>query len=117
MKPHKLEKDESIHRLLARLEASLGKDAFHVVDHWEADLSAIGIARPDNHGVLVYIAMFGQEEDSYFVSLELPTTAGGETWKDHPYTPAGEKQLHGLDNLLNVIRRHFAWRSEPVSAK
>jgi hypothetical protein len=51
-------KDKSVPGLIKRLRTRLGKDAFHVVDYWDADLYAIAVVRPDNHGVLVYINTF-----------------------------------------------------------
>jgi hypothetical protein len=57
-------KDESITRLLEQLRRRLGVDAFDVVDHWKCDLRAIGVARPDNHSVLVCISTFGKPGSS-----------------------------------------------------
>ena len=102
-----LQKDKSIIRLLDQLRTRLGRDAFDVVDHWESDLSAVGVARPDNHGVLVYLSTFGEPEDSYFASLELPHRLGDEPWANHPYTPAGEQRVRGFDALVRLIQGHF----------
>jgi hypothetical protein len=67
-----LQKHKSITELLDRLRTRLGTAAFDVIDHWEGDLCAVGVARPDEHGILVYVSTFGEPEGSYFVSLELP---------------------------------------------
>jgi hypothetical protein len=104
-----LQKDESIIRLLDRLESHLGKGAFVIMDHWEGDLCAVGIARPDNHCVLVYICTAYEPADTYFVSLELPPKAGEDQWANHPYTPAGEQRVHGFDALLHLVKRHFGY--------
>ena len=103
------QKDESITRLLEQLRLRLGEDAFDVVDHWKGDLCATGVARPDNHSVLVYISTFGKTVDDYFVSMELPTQPGAEQLGDFPYSPAGEEQVEGFDRLVQIIERHFAY--------
>lgn len=102
-------KDESVSELLGRLRRQLGANAFDIVDHWDADLCAVGIARPDNHGVLVYISTFGNQKDSYFVSLELPPKPDDEHWANHPYTPAGEQRVQGFDALVQIIQEHFRY--------
>lgn len=43
------DKDESITWMLNELQTALEDIAFDVVDHWESDKCAIGIARPDYH--------------------------------------------------------------------
>jgi hypothetical protein len=44
----KLEKRDAVLGMLARLEKRLGRGTFLVVDHWEGDLDAIGVADPRN---------------------------------------------------------------------
>jgi len=100
-----LQKDRTILRLLNKLTKRLGSQAFDVVDHWDADLCAIGIARPDDHRVLVYVCTFGQQAGAYFVSLELPPTAGS----DLPYSSAGEQEAKSFDELVEIIQRHFSY--------
>lgn len=90
-------KNEVILRLLDRLTEHLGPGTFDIVDHWEGDLYAIGIARPDNPGFLVYISIFGHHNDTYFVSLELPPAAGS----DLPYSQAGEQEAKSFINPAN----------------
>jgi hypothetical protein len=97
-------KDKSIQSLLKRLRTHLGKDTFHVVDYWDADLCAVAVVRPDNHGVLVYINTFRRPVDHYFVSLELPPTAGA----DYPYTPAGDFEVKSFSELVELIQKHFS---------
>ena len=104
----KLQKDESIVRLLAALKERLGVGAFDVVDHWDEDLCAIGIARRDNHGILAYISTFGQAEGTYFVSLEMPPRPPDKQWANHPYTPAGECEARSFDQLVEIIQKHLS---------
>ena len=100
-----LQKDPSIIRLLDGLRARLGPRAFDVVDHWESDLCAIGIARPDNHGVLVYISTYDENDECSSVSLELPPQPGS----DFPYTAVGDHDTANFDELAEIVRRHFEY--------
>jgi hypothetical protein len=59
-------KDNSIPSLTKRLRTRLGKDAFHVVDYWDADLGAVAVVRPENHGVLVSINTFAGPPTTIF---------------------------------------------------
>jgi hypothetical protein len=81
----------------------MGPRAFVVVDHWEADLCAIGIARPDNHSVLVYFSTNSEPGERCSVSLELPPQPGS----DIPYTAVGDHVAASLDELAEIVRRHF----------
>jgi hypothetical protein len=103
-----LQKDETIIRLLAKLRERLGVAGFDVVDHWELDLCAVGIARRGESKVLVYVSTHGQPESTYFVSLELPPESGNQEWANHPYTPAGECVARSFEELVEVIRKHLA---------
>jgi hypothetical protein len=86
-----------------KLESLLGESTFDVVDRWDGDLFAIGIARPDNHRVLVYISTYDQPLGTYFVSLELPALP----FSDDPYASAGEFRARSLDELVSIIRKPF----------
>ena len=95
-------KDESITRMLTELRTELGSEAFDVVDHWD-DIFATGVARPDNHGVLVYVSTHDNRKNKYWVSLELPPPPGD----DAPFVTAGERQAHGIQELASIVRAHF----------
>lgn len=68
-------KDERLVAVVRRLREDLGRDAFVVVDHWDADLLAIGLARPEDPAVLVYVAV---ARDGLFFECEVPA---GESYK------------------------------------
>ncbi|MGH3166547.1 MAG: hypothetical protein ACRDN0_11735, partial [Trebonia sp.] len=51
------EKGPDLTELVERLRRDLPPGAFDIVDHWKEDLVATGLARPDYHRVLVYIAV------------------------------------------------------------
>jgi hypothetical protein len=96
-------KVESITRMLRELQAELGENAFVVEDHWDSDRCAIGIARPDDHGVLVYVSTYKCNSNEYRVSLELPPDNGNEVL----YVPAGEQEVYGIQELAAVLRGRF----------
>jgi hypothetical protein len=86
------------------LRSRLGSDAFQIIDHWPDDPMAIGIASPQNAGVLAYIAVTPEADAPYFVSLELPPEG---KWADHPYTPGDERHECGIDDLVATIAAHM----------
>ena len=90
--------------LVDALRGRLGNDAFQVIDHWPEDPMAIGIASPQDAGVLAYISVTPESTTPYFVSLELPPE--GE-WADHPYTPGDERNECGIDELVETISAHM----------
>lgn len=98
-----LQKAPSIIRILDGLKERLGEEAFTIVDHWKADLCAIGLARSDNPSVLVYISTHSEEEALYSVSLELPPQQDSPL----PYTAAGEHGSISLDELATIVSKHF----------
>jgi hypothetical protein len=90
--------------LIDVLRTRLGSDAFQVIDHWPDDPMAVGIAAPQDAGVLAYVSVTPDADDPYFVSLELPPE--GE-WADHPYTPGDERNECGIDELVATISAHL----------
>ena len=88
-------------RTVDRLRSRLGPSAFEVLDHWEGDRIAIGIASPRDHHVLVYLAAY---EDGFLVELEMPPIPGA----DFPYEVAGRQSGLGFDHLVHVAAEHLA---------
>ncbi len=98
-----LDKDPAIVALLRRLSNYLGSDAFDVVDHWEPDVCAVGIASPRDHGVLAYISCYGEPQGRFHVELELPPSPGAEL----PYQVAGRFDDLDFEALAGVVSSHF----------
>ena len=98
-----LDKDPAILAVLRRLSERLGRDAFDIVDHWEPDLCAVGIASPRDHAILVYISCFGKLEGRYYVELELPPSPGEEL----PYQVAGRYNDLDFEAVAGVVSAHF----------
>jgi hypothetical protein len=103
-----LEKSPAIIALLNALRERSGGDAFCIVDHWYADLDAIGIGSPHDRRVLAYVSCSGQPEGRYYVELELPPVAGD----NFPYEAAGSHEDLDLESLIAIVASHLA-RGEP----
>ena len=66
-----MEKDERLLAALKSLRDRFG-DAIDVVDHWDADLRAVGISRQGTGGRLVYLSLVPGQQRLFDVALELP---------------------------------------------
>jgi len=97
-----LDKDISIINSLERLSKDLGKGTFVIQDHWDGDLNAVGIAKQENAGILVYISIFGCSEGRYDVHLELPPKL-----EDPPYEDAAEYYNVDYLSLAVIVSKHF----------
>lgn len=98
-------KDPSIGTLLRAL--SLEKRGWIVVDHWDADLFAIGIARKDNPRRLVYISTFKRSPGRYYYECEIPTRSD-----DGDYLTTSSAEDVDLDTLIHEMTRHLSDRVE-----
>jgi hypothetical protein len=108
MTSNNLIKDQTIHTLLARLQERFGQNAFEIVDHWDADLCAVGIARPDNHAVLAYLSTWKDRDSEFFVELELPPNPDD----DVPYQVAGHYENIDFDQLARLVAEHLGLSSK-----
>lgn len=95
-------KDITIQEVITKLQNELGFNCFDIVDHWEVDPCSIGIARPDNHAVLVYVSTCTMPEGGYHASLELPPVS-----EDFPYLPAGGFDGLDFESLVSITKRHL----------
>lgn len=100
-----MHKGFSILELLDRLSRELPSSAWQVVDHWEADRCAIGVARGDDPRVLVYVSTYGLELGRYSYECEVPVS--GES----PRSFRAVSQAHSVewDLLLAVIKQHLGF--------
>lgn len=99
-----LDKDPALLQMIAQLRARLGEGAFDIVDHWESDSCAIGIASPQNHGVLAYLSNWKREPGFYDADLELPPLPG----ENVIYRDAGIYRNIGFEDVVRVVREHLA---------
>jgi hypothetical protein len=68
-----IQKVPALIEVVHRLRRDLGTASFVIQDHWDADLSAIGLARPDDHRVLAYVSVYKLPVGEYYVELERPS--------------------------------------------
>ena len=77
-------------------------DSIEVVDHWDGDRLAIGIARRDDHQRLAYIKQI-ERAARFFVALEAAPVPGS----DLPYAPAGEHDNLSIAEVIRVVGDHL----------
>ena len=102
--PLVLGKSQSVREFVRALAEHLGSQSFSVVDHWEADTHAIGIANVADPRVLVYVSV-NDSAPRYFLSFESPPAG---QWANHPYTPGPERPVESLSEVVALIRQHVA---------
>ena len=95
-----MEKDRSILDLLSGL--SLDRSGWIVVDHWEADLCAIGPTRPSAPGRIVYVSTYNKPDGRYDYECE---EAAGPAPENHATGDAGQNV--DLPTLIAVLQRHL----------
>lgn len=95
-----MEKDKSIRNLVEELK--LDQNGWIIVDHWEGDLCAIGIARPQTPRRLVWISTFNKMPGYYDYECEIP--AGLE---DYEYLSVKEGRDVSFEELLDVLKAHL----------
>ena len=98
-------KHPSINALLDRLRADLGPKSFVVVDHWEGDLCAIGIAAPGDRQRLMYISTFPPEEPGFTVEREVASADSVL-----PYKGEGLVEVPTYSLLVDAVRQHLLLR-------
>jgi len=96
-----MEKDARIQKLLVLLQ--LEKRGWVIVDHWDADLCAVGIATAGFPRKLVYVSVLGMPDGNYYFECESPT--GAEATE---YQVTQEGNADSIDKLLVVLERHLS---------
>ena len=91
-----LRKDTSIWSLIAQLAVNLGGESFQLVDHWDADLFAIGIASIKDARRLVYVSTFNKASGTFAYDCEEPD--GGSVQKN---------EHADFVELLQIVKRHL----------
>lgn len=98
-----LVKDSSILELLNRID--LDSRNWTVIDYWDADLCAVGIAHKDHPRHLVYISTFGEARNHYYYECEEPS---GPELTDYSAVDSGENV--SCEHLLRVLEHHLSVR-------
>ncbi len=93
------ERDSSIEDVLARLR--LSARGWIVVDHWDGDRCAVGVAAENRPRQLVYISTFNRKANRYYFECEAPT---GDNPTDFKTTDEGEVDFTAL---VAVMEKHL----------
>jgi hypothetical protein len=102
-------KVDAIRCAVHHLEERLEKGAFQIVDHWEGDDLAIGVANSGDAQRLVYIATSNHSQHLYDCFLErAPTPQSGV-----PYEDCGKFGAVSLDELAQLVSSHLGIGNEP----
>jgi hypothetical protein len=98
-----MEKDPELVRAMEALRRRFG-DTMVVVDHWEADLTAVGIARKGAEQRLAYLSVKGgSAEPRFYVALENPHECGS----DMPYVSSGDHDDLSLADATDIVAAHL----------
>jgi len=96
-----LRKDRSIWIFLGELAKRVNSQQYQVVDHWDADLFAVGVAAPDESRRLVYVSTYRQEQGRYVVECEVPGEEQG-------YRVPSRGDGVPFDEVVAMILRHLS---------
>ena len=97
----KLTKNRAVKQFLTVLSRAVGQSLFTVCDHWEADLTAVGVAALGDITRLAYVRHTGRGR--FFVSLERSPKSAS----DLPYMDAGTWDDLSTEQAIAVIRFHI----------
>ncbi len=86
--------------LIARLQVN--SRGWRVVDHWEADLCAIGIAKEGSPRFLVYVSTYDRASGRYDYQCETPADSGTDSY----ITKASGENV-SYRKLLRVMEDHL----------
>jgi hypothetical protein len=96
-----IDKDHRIISIVTYLQAKYGIDNILVKDHWEGDLTAIGLTDKTKQ-YLAYISIINDQDDSYFLALENPPVVN-----TFPYLPGGSFDNISLTELEQRLTKHL----------
>jgi hypothetical protein len=98
-------KDAEIREVLSWLRDRLGP-TFLVIDHWDGDLCATGVAAMHDPQQLVYISSWNRPSGHYFVELETAPAPGSEL----PYASVSKFDSVDRDELARLVAQHLTPR-------
>lgn len=94
-------KDQTVRTCVERHASELGGNRFRVVDHWDADLYAVGLAAIEDPRRLVYVSTFGQVAGRYAFECEEP-----EEGREYRTVARGDAAT--FEELREIVRAHLA---------
>ena len=97
-------KDPEIRGVLSWLRDRVGP--FLIIDHWDADLCAVGVTAIHDPQQLVYISSWNQPTGRYFVELETAPLPGSEL----PYASVAKFDTVDREELASLVAQHLSPR-------
>ena len=97
-------KTKQIKQLTDHLIKKYGSDNIVTTDYWDADNRAIGLADKTKK-YTVYISAYGKTDNSFFVSLENPSTTD-----EFPYTQGDEFDNLSAEEVEAILVKHLKIR-------
>lgn len=101
-----LTKDRSIWQFLADLSAKIESSRYQVVDHWDADLFAIGLASLADAHRLVYVSTHERRTGQFFAECE-QAGVGSVDGAASAYESVSVFESISLEDLIATIERHL----------
>lgn len=99
-------KHRSISKLVERLRPA--DRGWSIVDHWDGDLCAVGIAQPRRLSRLVYVSTWRMRPGRYYYECEAPS---GRKETDYEVVETGEDVDFAA--LLSAMERHLVRGAKP----
>lgn len=96
-------KDPALRQLVNELLSRMPPINVVLVDRWETDPGAIGIALATQPGRLVYVHSERDLEGHYYMARELPPDGEQLHYRD-----AGEDNFGDLDQLAAAVAKHLS---------
>jgi hypothetical protein len=93
-----LHKDVQLKHFMLLLLDAYGTGNISLSKRWQDDTKALGVYKPDNEAVLVYVFIHGQASGKFGVHLHYPEFTDDNT---------GRYEDLGLDNLLELVGMHL----------
>jgi hypothetical protein len=93
-------KDKSINNFLDKLVFK--KKGWVIVDHWEGDECAVGIANQTDHRKLVYVSTFAKKPGLFDFECEAPIGLD-----ETEYAVSLEGKDVDLEELLKILENHL----------
>ena len=106
-----ISKDKNIVDILTFLQNKLGKENIVIIDHWNADRTAIGISNKTNTK-LIYVSTNKKKSNEYFIELEITNQKNKEE-----YIKCGAFDGIDSDQVLSYVIKHFEINIKTLTKK
>ncbi len=102
-RPDILSKDETIRSFLSMLQFEIDEENYQIVDHWEASLVSVGIAKLGEPETLVFVTTWRQPEGCYGYECEVAS----ENPDEFPFQTVAEGDGVNFETMVDIVRKHL----------